>query len=72
MANPACCQLVGHRNILGMPVREALPEIQGQGFFELLDEVYRTGQPYSGRNMRVLLQSEECAALQERYVDFIY
>ena len=27
----------------------ALPEVQGQGFFELLDQVYRSGQPFTGR-----------------------
>jgi hypothetical protein len=27
-----------------------LPEVEGQGFFELLDEVYRTGEPFTGRS----------------------
>lgn len=43
IANEAYQLLVGHRDILGKPVREALPEVNGQGFFELLDEVYATG-----------------------------
>ncbi len=72
MANPAYYQLVGHRDILGKTVREALPEIEGQGFFELLDEVYQTGQPFEGKEMRAFLQSEVGASLQERYLDFVY
>ena len=49
-------QLVGHRELLGKPVREALPEIAGQGFFELLDQVYATGEPFVGKNMRAMLE----------------
>ena len=33
-------------DILGMPVREAFPEIEGQGIFEALDRVYATGEPF--------------------------
>ena len=39
--NEAYQQLVGHRDLTGLPVRKALPEIEGQGFFEILDEVYQ-------------------------------
>ncbi|HEX8685492.1 MAG TPA: PAS domain S-box protein, partial [Pyrinomonadaceae bacterium] len=35
LANPAYLQLVGHRELIGRAVREALPEVEGQGFFEL-------------------------------------
>ena len=40
----------------GKPVREVLPEIEGQGFFELLDSVYASGEPYGGRAMPVDIQ----------------
>ena len=72
MANPLYYKLVGHRDIVGKPVREALPEVEGQGFFEILDEVYHTGKPFIGKNMRILLQIEDNGPLQERYVDFVY
>jgi hypothetical protein len=39
LANDAYYQLVGHREVLGKTVREALPEVAGQGYFELLDRV---------------------------------
>src|SRR6187397_2855233 len=38
---------IGGREVIGLPIREALPELDGQGFFELLDRVYRTGEPVS-------------------------
>ena len=37
-------RMVGHREVLGRPIRTALPELEGQGIFELLDQVYATGK----------------------------
>jgi PAS domain S-box-containing protein len=72
LVNPAYFQLVGHREIIGKPVREALPEIEGQGFFELLDRVFTTGEPFVGRGLQLLVQQQPGAPLTERYVDFVY
>ncbi|MEO5565513.1 MAG: EAL domain-containing protein [Luteimonas sp.] len=72
LANNAYYQLVGHRDILGKPVRQALPELANQGFSELLDHVYATGEPYIGHAVPILLQRTPDAPLVERYVDFIY
>ncbi len=47
-ANKMYMQLIGQRAIIGKPFREALPELEGQGFFELLDEVYKTGKSFIG------------------------
>jgi PAS domain S-box-containing protein len=70
--NEAYLQLIGHRNVLDVPVREALPEISGQGFFDLLDEVYRTGQPFVGQNMAVDLQREPGSPLEKRFLNLVY
>ena len=43
LANEAYYQLIGHRDIIGKAVWEALPEVVGQGFEALLDGVYKTG-----------------------------
>jgi PAS domain-containing protein len=43
LANEAYQRIVGDRDLIGKPAREAMPELKGQGFFELLDEVYATG-----------------------------
>ncbi|RZL61262.1 MAG: response regulator [Variovorax sp.] len=72
LVNESYYQLVGHRDIEGKPIRVAMPELEGQGFFELLDEVYRTGKPFVGQGARVMLQREPGAPLAERYVDFVY
>lgn len=51
--NPRAQQLLGGRNLEGLTVRNALPELEGQGLFELLDQVYSTGRPYEGREIPV-------------------
>lgn len=72
MHNPAYTQLIGHRTITGKTVREALPELVGQGFYELLDMVYETGEPHEGRNSRVQLQRTPDGPLEALYLNFIY
>jgi PAS domain S-box-containing protein len=72
MANTAYLQLVGRENIVGKPVREALPEVVGQGFIELLDRVYQGGQPFVGRSIRILLNQSPESVQEERFLDFVY
>ncbi len=72
LVNTAYLQLVGHRNVAGKPVEEALPEVRGQGFIELLDTVFRTGEPFIGRSMRVMLQRVPGSEPDEVFVDFVY
>lgn len=72
LANKAYYQLVGHRDLLGKTVRDALPELEGQGFYELLDQVYQSGEPFIGRAMPIMFQQEPSAQLARRYIDFIY
>ncbi|MFC3080003.1 sensor histidine kinase [Phenylobacterium terrae] len=70
--NSAYLQLIGHRQVIGRTVLEALPEVRAQGFVELLSDVMSTRQPYVGRAMGVRLQRTPDGPPQERFVDFIY
>lgn len=72
MHNAAYSQLIGHRPITGKPVREALPEVEGQGFIAFLDSVYATGEPHEGRASRVELQRAPDAPLETVWLDFIF
>lgn len=72
LANPAYMQLIGDREIIGKPVREALPEIEGQGFLKLLDDVYRSGTAFVGSGMDVVLQRTLSGQSEERSVDFVF
>lgn len=70
LINHAYLELLGHREVLGKSVREALPEIEGQGFFELLDEVYRSGKRYVANEAKVILIRN--GVPETRYASFIY
>ena len=72
IANNAYYQVVGHRDIIGARVRDALPDVEGQGIFELLDRVFETGERYVGRGMRFALQRHPGADLDELFLDFVF
>jgi signal transduction histidine kinase/DNA-binding response OmpR family regulator len=72
LANAAYRGLIGGRDAIGRPIREVLPEIGQQGFFELLDKVYRSGKPYIGRAAPVELNNDSERGPELRYLDFIY
>ena len=72
LANPAYGQLIGHRDVLGKSVREALPEVVEQGFVDLLDHVYATGETYEGRESLLQLQRRKGGDLEDVYLNFIY
>ncbi|RYX94474.1 PAS domain S-box protein, partial [bacterium] len=44
-------QILNRENIIGKTAREAQPELEGTGFFEILDEVYKTGKPFIDNEM---------------------
>lgn len=71
LANDQYYQMVGHRDILGKPVREAVPEAEGQGFFELLDEVRATGNPYKGFEAPIELKINSLER-KKSFLDFVY
>ncbi len=73
LANPLYMQTVGlNRNIIGKPIREALPELEGQEFYELLDRVYQTGKPFFGNEVLVHLDRQGNGTLEEVYYNFVY
>src|SRR4051794_4535920 len=71
LANAAYRALAGGRTLEGMPVREALPEVEGQGLFELLDRVYATGRAVSGEEKRVLID-RGAGVPEEGFFNFVY
>jgi signal transduction histidine kinase/ActR/RegA family two-component response regulator len=72
LTNQSYLQLIGHRQIVGKAARDALPEVTGQGFFELLDRVYGSGEPFVGHALPLRIQLEPGGPLVERFVDFVY
>jgi signal transduction histidine kinase/DNA-binding response OmpR family regulator len=72
LANEAYYQLVGKRDLIGKRVREALPEIAGQGYADLLDSVYRSGEAFVGQEMLVKVGSSDSPSSGMLYLDFVY
>ena len=70
--NERLYQLVGRRGLAGRTVRAAMPEIVSQGFVDILDQVYRTGQPYIGTAVPMELRRRPDRGLEEVFVDFVY
>jgi len=70
--NDAYYGLVGHRDIVGRSVWEALPEVRDQGFIDILDGVLKTGDAFVGREVPIMLARTAGAAAEERFVNFVY
>ncbi|MGE7472063.1 PAS domain-containing protein [Bosea sp. NPDC003192] len=72
LANPSYLRLIGDREIVGRTLAEALPDAVAQGVVGILDDVYRTGVPYTANGARFLIQAEPGGPTQERFLDFVY
>lgn len=73
LANAGYMKLIGRETpITGLTLLEALPEVTGQGFKELLDRVYQSGTPFSGQEIAVLLDRNGTGKLEEVYLNFVY
>ena len=72
LANPAYLELVGGRAVHGRPLAEALPEVVAQGFADVLTEVFRSGEPFVGNELRVELPTSPDGGLRARYVNFVF
>ena len=66
--NDAFVRIGGRRDYLGRSVRAVFPEIEGQGYLELLDRVYATGEPFAASAMAARLAGED----EDRFVDLLY
>lgn len=71
-ANDFYQKLVGDRELIGKPIAEAIPEIKGQGFIELLDEVYETGEPFRAQEKEIMLYRKPGEEAEKRFLDFVY
>ena len=70
IANPLYLELVGNREIIGKTVRDALPEVEGQGFFELLDDVYNNQQKFIGKELPITINRGK--GPENIFITFIY
>ncbi|SDY66973.1 PAS domain-containing sensor histidine kinase [Hymenobacter psychrophilus] len=72
LANPTVCRLWGRtpEQIIGKGLFEALPEVAGMGYEQLLDGVMATGKPYVAHAMPAV--HERDGRRDTVYWDFVY
>ena len=58
------------RTVFGKPLAEAVPELNGQPFLHILDEVFTTGKRYEARSARAELEVDSVRGTY--YFDFTY
>ena len=58
------------RSVIGKPLRDALPELEGQPFLAILDRIYKTGEAHSEQGARADLVVD--GRLQTFYYDYTY
>ncbi|WP_437798850.1 ATP-binding protein [Sorangium sp. So ce693] len=69
MANPHFVAMVGHRDVIGRTLSQAVPEIVGSPLLEIFDRVYATGEPFVTYDCRFDLDHGR-GVLEESYWSF--
>ena len=71
-ANPVVCKMWGYSaaQVLEKPLLDAVPELRGQGFDTLLQNVLQSGIPYHGKEQAAQLLTN--GKLETRYFNFTY
>ncbi|SOD03306.1 PAS domain S-box-containing protein [bacterium JGI 053] len=73
LVNPPYRALVGERReLLGLPIHEAFPDLREQGIYELLDRVYESGEPHLAEEMRLVYRHRPGHEPEERVLNFTY
>jgi PAS domain S-box-containing protein len=57
-------------DIVGMPLQVAVPELVGQDFLQILDDVFTSGEPFYGNEVKALI--EQNGVVEDVYANFVY
>ncbi|PKV75846.1 PAS domain-containing protein [Pontibacter ramchanderi] len=71
LVNTKYQDLFPHVCLIGKTVAEALPEIADQGYIDVLNNVYRTGETFEAKEILVKLANAE-GKLEDNYLTFIF
>lgn len=72
LANPLYLDLIGKKDIIGKPAREVLPELVSQGFLDIVDHVYKTGETFSANEFSANLDLYGTGELVDKYLNLMY
>ena len=71
LANENYYQLVGHRDIIGKRFADAIPDVLGQGFEEILQGVFATGVAFIGREIPATLERTPGSVPELHYMNLV-
>lgn len=72
MANRYYLQLIGNKDVIGKTVKEVRPELEAQGLITILDQVYKTGQPFSANEILFNIDFKGDGNLVDTYLNVVY
>ena len=72
LANPLYRKLFGNRLLVGKTLREAHTELDKQGLFEHIDEVFATGVPFVGNEVLLRIDRHNNGKLSEGYFNLVF
>lgn len=70
--NDAHREVFGSGSWIGQSIRQAFPSIEGQGFFEALDQVHATGEPFHADRAEVRFRRDRNGPQVTSYLSFVY
>lgn len=69
--NDAHIRLFGRRNWIDRPIREAMPDLAGQGVYEIFDRVYASGERAVLEALPIRFSGPPGTPDEDRYLDFV-
>lgn len=72
LTNQFARRLLGGRDLEGQTVRNALPEVVGQGLIDILDDVYRSGRPFEGKAVPINFDRSGEGEVTTGFFDLVY
>ena len=72
VSNARYRKLIGDRDVVGMTFLDALPELRGQGFVELLDQVRASARPVAMRDTVARFDRDDDGVTDDCFVDYVY
>ena len=71
VANETFLEILGKdQSILGLPMKTALQETESQSFWAILENVYKSGQSYFGKEYKTAVTAN--GEYRESYLNFVY
>ena len=71
-ANPAYIELMNGRQLVGKNLVDAIPELKGQPFMDLLEEVFRSGEPWHASEIPATAVYNNSEVPTTRYFNLSY